>query len=66
MYIQIPESVVRESAEACKDDDRNSFLKILKAADEFRAAEMTPIFLLDQIFKDLVVVALETYQKKLH
>ena len=66
MIIRIPEFVVKEGAEACKDDENNSFLKALNAASEFKEADMTPIFLIDDRFRDLFVVAEETFQKKLH
>lgn len=65
-YFVVPEHVVREGAKHCSDDEKNSFDKVLKAADEFKAAEMTPIFLLSRSFTDLRVVAEETFMKKLH
>jgi hypothetical protein len=66
MYIEIPEHVVEQAAEDCKDDKKNGFLKCLKAAQEFRAADMTPVYLLDNRYQDLIVVAKETFKKKLH
>lgn len=62
----VPESVVKEAAEACKDDANNSFLKVLNAGKEFKAAGLTPIYVLDENYKDLVVIAKELYRKKLH
>ena len=65
-YVIIPESVVEEAAEACKEDQENSFLKVLKAGKEFQAAGLTPIYLLEHGHQDLFVVAQETFKKKLH
>lgn len=65
-YIVIPESVVVEAAEACKDDPTNNFLKVFNAGQEFKAAGLTPIYLLDQDYMDLVVIAKELYKKKLN
>lgn len=66
MFIQIPESVVKKGAASCADDPNNGFLKVLKAGAEYKAANMTPIYILDQRYQDLVVVAKETFQKKLN
>ena len=65
-YIVISEHVVQEAADAIADDEENNFLKILKAGSEFRKAGLTPIYVLDPNFKDLVVIAKEIYGKKLH
>lgn len=65
-YLIVPESIVEEAAEACKDDPTNNFLKVFNAGQEFKAAGLTPIYLLDQEYMDLVVIAKEIYKKKLH
>ena len=65
-YVVIPESVVQEAAEACKDDPDNNFLKVYNAGQEFKLAGLTPVYLLDQSYMDLFVIAKETYKKKLH
>jgi len=62
----IPESIVEEAAEACKDDPTNNFLKVLNAGREFKAAGLTPIYVLDEQYMDLVVIAKELYKKKLN
>jgi hypothetical protein len=62
----IPESVVLEAAEACKDDPQNNFLKVYNAGQEFKAAGLTPIYVLDEQYMDLVVIAKELYKKKLN
>jgi len=66
MYLQIPEQIVRDGAESCADDPDNGFLRVLKAGAEFKEAGMTPVYLLDQEYQDLVVVAAETFKKKLN
>jgi len=65
-YIVIPESIVEEAAEACKDDTDNNFKKVWNAGQEFKAAGLTPVYLLDEEYMDLVVIAKETYKKKLN
>lgn len=66
LYAIIPESIVKEAAEACKDDDKNSFQKVLNAGEQFKEAGLTPIYLLDNHLMNLFVIAKETHQKKLH
>jgi len=66
ILVTIPESIVREAAEECKDDTNNGFLRCLTAGEEFKAAGLTPIYILDENYMDLVVVAKETYKKKLN
>ena len=65
-YAQIPEEIVKHSAEMCADDENNSFIRIWKVGQEYKSAGMTPIYLLNQMTMDLFVVASETYGKKLH
>ena len=65
-YAIIPESIVMEAAEACKDDPDNNFLKVYNAGQEFKSAGLTPVYLLNQSYMDLFVIAKETYKKKLH
>ena len=64
--VQVPERIVIEAAEAITDDDNSSFRVVLRAADEFRAANMTPIFILDRYNMDILCVAMETFGKRLH
>jgi hypothetical protein len=65
-YLVIPESVVVEAAEACKDDPTNNFMKVWNAGQEYKAAGLTPVYLLDQNYMDLVVIAKELHKKKLN
>lgn len=66
MYMIVPESVVERAAKDVEDDPNNGFLKCLKAGQEFKDAGMTPMYILDNNYVDLVVVAKETFKKKLH
>jgi hypothetical protein len=65
-YITIPEDIVEEAADICSDDPKNSFFKIWNAGQAYKSAGMTPIYLLDQITLQLIVVAKETFLKRLH
>ena len=64
--VQIPEDIIAEAAEYCKDDVDNSFKRLLETGKEFHDAGMTPVYLLDQTTMKLMVIAKETHQKKLH
>jgi len=65
-YILIPEFVVQQASDAIPDDIENSFARLIKAADLYRSAGLTPIFMLDPEYKDIVVICKETFGKKLH
>ena len=65
-YITIPEDAVKEAANICSDDEQNSFLKVWNAGQGYKSAGMTPIYLLDQSVMQLIVVAKETFGKKLN
>lgn len=64
----IPEHIIKESAFLAHEFEgaNNSFIRLLKAAEEFKQANMSPIFLLDTLSMDVKVIAKETYNKKLH
>ena len=66
VYVPIPEEIVKEAATICSDDEDNSFFKVWNAGQGFKSAGMTPIYLLDQMSMQLIVVAAETFGKKLH
>lgn len=67
-YKVIPEHIMEASAETAisMGESDNSFSRMLLAAEEFKKAEMTPIFLLDMQNMDVFCVARETFGKKLH
>jgi hypothetical protein len=62
--VEIPESLVKESSLFSPDD--SSFSRLLNVAEEFKNANMTPMFLFDKQQALLYCVAKETYEKKLH
>ena len=63
--ILVPEHVVRESASFFGDEE-NTFKNLLEIADQYRDADMNPIFLWDIKQNALFCVAEETFQKKLN
>lgn len=67
-YKVIPEHIMEASAEMAMElgESDNSFSRMLLVAKEFKDAGMTPMFLLDALNIDVLVVAKETYNKKLH
>ena len=65
-YTQIPEDVIAQAAEMCADDVENSFYRVWNAGQGYKSAGMTPIYLLDQSVMQLIVVAAETFGKKLN
>lgn len=64
--IQISEDVIREAVQYIPEDEESGMRTVLKAADEYKAANMTPIFILDKYNMSIHVVAEETFGKKLH
>jgi len=64
--VQIPENVVRMAAEYIPDEEQSGLRIVLEAADEYIAANLTPIFILDQDNMDIMVVCKETFGKILH
>lgn len=64
--VEVPEHIVLAAAEAIPEDDNSSFRIVLRAADEYKAANMTPVFILDRRNMDIICVALETFGKILH
>jgi hypothetical protein len=62
----IPEDVVVFCASQFGPDEDNSFKNILNAADEFRVAGLTPLFLCTKTLQDIFVTTVEKLQKKYH
>ena len=63
---EVPESIIRQSAEILKDVDDNVFKRLIGYADMFREAGMTPVYLYYKTRNVLHVVAAETFGKRLH
>ena len=66
VYSIVPEEIIRDAAYVCQDDADNSFVRMIKTGDEFRDAGLTPMYILDTEFMNLMCVAKETFEKKLH
>jgi hypothetical protein len=64
--IQVSEEVMREAVQYIPEDEESGIRTVLKAADEYKAANMTPIFIMDRYNMSVYVVAKETFGKKLH
>jgi hypothetical protein len=62
----IPEDMVVFCASQFGPDEDNSFKNILNAADEFRDAGLTPLFLCTKTLQDIFVTTVEKMQKKYH
>ena len=64
----VPERIIQDSAfVALKEgEEDNSFMRLLEAAQDFRKADLTPVYVLDIHTMDVFVVAKETYKKRLH
>lgn len=64
----IPEDIIIESAQISTGlgDSNNSFSRLLVVADEFRQANMTPIFVLNSVDMSMSVVAKETFKQRLN
>lgn len=63
--IVIPEAAVRQAASLIGNTE-NSFTVVLDKVSVYKEADMTPLILMDPIDMSVYVVALETYNKKLH
>jgi hypothetical protein len=64
--IQIPEDVLRQAVDYIPEDEESGIRIVLEAANDFKAANMTPIFIMDRYTMSIYVVAKETFGKKLH
>ena len=63
--VQVSEDIVRQAVKYIPEEEESGIRTVLKAADEYRAANMTPIFILDRYNMDILVVAEETFGKRL-
>lgn len=62
----VPEEVVKEAWDAINNEEDSGFAVVLRAAEEYKAANMTPMFILDQYNMDIYCFAKETFGKRLH
>ena len=64
--IEVDEKIIREAVQYIPDNEESGMRTVLVAADEYKAANMTPIFIMDKHSMSIYVVAKETFGKKLH
>lgn len=63
----LPERMVKEAAELnVERDPDNSFTRLLKSAEEFRDAGLTPVFLCDADMRKVLVTTKEKMERKFH
>jgi hypothetical protein len=61
----IPEKRIKYAAEAMLESD-NSFIKLLAYGEEFKAADLTPIYIMDRNTADMYVTSAERLKKSFH
>ena len=64
--IEVDEKIIKEAVQYIPDNEESGMRTVLVAADEYKAANMTPIFIMDKRSMSIYVVAKETFGKKLH
>jgi hypothetical protein len=65
MFEIIPEERIRAAADFMPESD-NSFVKLLEYGEEFKAADLTPIYIIDSKKADVYVTSMERLQKSFH
>lgn len=64
--VEIPESIILKAVQYIPEEEESGMRTVLMAADEYRAANLTPVFILDQHSMNILVVCKETWGKRLH
>ena len=63
----LPERMVKEAAELnIERDPENSFTRLLRSAEEFKDAGLTPVFLCDKEMQKVMVTTKEKMERKFH
>ena len=68
-YVVVPEHIVRNAAEVFAKEDGstiNTFQKMLIVGEEYKQANMTPIYLYDPVTAEVFVQAEDRLKNKLH
>ena len=65
MFEIIPEERIRYAADIMPEAD-NSFVRLLRYGQEFKAADLTPIYIIDSNTADVYVTSAERVQKSFH
>ena len=66
MYQIVDEEIIISAAKALKSEPGNSFERALKIAEEYREADLTPVFILNYETKVISVTTQELVEKKYH
>jgi len=64
--IEVPETILLQAVQYIPENEESGIRTVLAAADEYRAANLTPVFILDQSSMNVLVVCRETWGKRLH
>lgn len=64
--VEVPESILLQAVRYIPEDEESGIRTVLLAADEYRAANLTPVFILDHDNMNILVVCKETFGKRLH
>ena len=67
-YVVVPEHIVRDAAEACTREEGfevNTFHKMLLVGEEYKQANMTPIYLFNPATAEVFVHTKEQMENKL-
>ena len=68
-YVVVPEHIVRNAAEVFAKEDSskiNTFQKMLLVGEEYKQANMTPIYLYDPVTAEVFVQTEEQLKNKMH
>ena len=67
MYQIIPEKIIKSAANHMKDTEPyNSFLYLLEEGEQFKKADLVPVYLLNTVTQEVLVTSRECMRKKYH
>jgi hypothetical protein len=67
MYQIIPEKIIKSAANHMKDTEpHNSFFYLLEEGEQFKKADLVPVYLLNTITQEVLVTSRECMRKKYH
>jgi hypothetical protein len=64
--VEVPEKIVMEAWDAIGNEEDSGFKIVLDAAEVYKSANMTPVFIFDTYNGDIYCYAKETFGKVLH
>jgi len=65
-FVEVPENIVMDAWKVLGKEEDSGFKIVLDAAEQYKSAGMTPIFIFDTYMGDIYCYAKETFGKKLH